>query len=130
MLEVVAGIIKSDKGVLLCQRHHASRRFPLKWEFPGGKVEAGETPSNAIIRELHEELAINVEKIELLFNYQFAYPNEAPIHLYFFNILKYSKDIQDLQFEKIEWVPFENLRTYDILKGDIPFLDLYFNLNN
>ncbi len=127
MLEVVAGIIISDKGVLLCQRHHDSRRFPLKWEFPGGKVEAGESPSHAIVRELHEELGINVKKTKLLFDYQFAYPNEEAIHLYFYNILSYSEKIQDLQFEKIEWVSAENLKAYDILKGDMPFLDLYFN---
>lgn len=127
MLEVVAGVIESKDGILLCQRHRNSRRFPLKWEFPGGKVEARESPREAIIRELDEELGIKVLKIELLYDYNFAYPDEKTFHLYFFKIQAYDKNIKDLQFEKIKWIKPPNLKTYDILEGDLPFLDLYYN---
>ncbi|MFA6617612.1 MAG: (deoxy)nucleoside triphosphate pyrophosphohydrolase [Candidatus Neomarinimicrobiota bacterium] len=129
MLEVVAGIIESENGILLCQRHRNSRRLPLKWEFPGGKVETNEGPKEAIIRELDEELGIKVLKTELLHDYKFAYPDEKTFHLYFFKIHDYDNTIQDLQFEKIEWVKAENLNTYDILEGDQPFLHLYYNQN-
>ena len=127
MLEVVAGIIENQNTVLLCQRHHDSKRFPLKWEFPGGKVEAGESPHDAIVRELKEEMDIDVSDCELLYDYLFSYPNEKPIHLYFYKINAYDRNIRDLQFEKMAWVSIGNISTYDILKGDIPFLDLYFN---
>lgn len=127
MLEVVAGVIETKAGILLCQRHHKSQRFPLKWEFPGGKVELGENPKEAIMRELDEELGIKVLKTELLYDYQFTYPGETAFHLYFFRIKTYDKDITDLQFEKIEWVKAKDLKEYNILKGDLPFIDLYFN---
>lgn len=122
MLYVVAGIIESEGKVLLCQRHRNSKRFPLKWEFPGGKVEANESPENAIARELKEELDIECRDIRLLQEYDFAYQNEKPFHLFFFRIGTFSGTIKNLQFEKIAWVGPESISGYDLLEGDKPFL--------
>ena len=58
MKEVAVGIILQDGNVLACQRKRDAT-YALKWEFPGGKLEPGETPEHALVRELHEELAIH-----------------------------------------------------------------------
>jgi len=123
MLQVVAGIISHKGRILLCQRHRNSSRFPMKWEFPGGKVEDGETPEQAIVRELKEELGIDVGDIQLINNYNFAYKDELPFQLYFFKILNYSGSITNVQFEDILWVKPETILDYDILDGDKAFAE-------
>lgn len=64
MLVVAAALINENDEVLLAQRPEG-KRLAGKWEFPGGKVEAGESPEEALVRELHEELGITVEKHDL-----------------------------------------------------------------
>ena len=122
MLQVVAGIIELDGYILLCQRHHTSRRFPLKWEFPGGKVEPGENPDEAIKRELNEELGIVVEDIEIIDTYSFNYPDEDRFNLIFYKIKNFQNTIQNMQFEAMSWTLPEHLRNLDILEGDLPFV--------
>lgn len=128
MLHVVAGIIHLDDRILICQRHHSSKRFPLKWEFPGGKVEAGESPRNAIIRELKEELGIDVSSVSEMESYTFAYPGENDFCLHFFEVEKYSNTIQNLQFENMAWLLPESIETYDLLDGDKPFIKNFLSI--
>jgi 8-oxo-dGTP diphosphatase len=126
MLQVVAGIIEDKGKVLLCQRHHLSKRFPLKWEFPGGKVEKGEDPEAAIIRELNEELGISVSKVEYIDRYLFSYPKEDPFELFFFKIKEYQNLPRNLQFEKFGWVLTSFIKDYDLLEGDLPFVNKFY----
>ncbi|MCK4813568.1 MAG: (deoxy)nucleoside triphosphate pyrophosphohydrolase [Candidatus Marinimicrobia bacterium] len=118
MLQVVAGIIEIDGFILLCQRHAKEKRFPLKWEFPGGKIKDGESPREAIIRELKEELGIQATGIKHFNEYDYQYKNESPIQLIFFTITRYERTIQNRQFEAMAWVSREKLHKYDILDGD------------
>ncbi|MEA2077675.1 MAG: (deoxy)nucleoside triphosphate pyrophosphohydrolase [Candidatus Marinimicrobia bacterium] len=122
MLHVVAGIIEIDGYILLCQRHRDSARFPLKWEFPGGKVEMSESPEDAIKRELKEELGIFVNTVEKIEEYSFSYGNEPDFRLHFFRILEFENTPQNLQFETIAWLLHDNLLNYDLLEGDLPFV--------
>ena len=122
MLHVVAGIIELDNYILLCQRHCDSLRFPLKWEFPGGKVEKGESPEDAIKRELNEELGITVEALEKIDAYSFSYPNEKAFYLHFFKINEYNNTTQNMQFETMSWVHPKEILNYDMLKGDLPLV--------
>jgi 8-oxo-dGTP diphosphatase len=123
MLQVVAGIIEMDGYILLCQRHRDSKRFPLKWEFPGGKVETNERPKDAIVRELNEELGIRVTGIEAIEDYDFAYPGEKIFHLYFYKILDFEQSIVNRQFEAMAWVQPADMVKYDLLDGDKPFIE-------
>ena len=75
-IRVVAGILTSEGRVLAAQRG-AGMRHPGKWEFPGGKVEAGEDDSTALIRELEEELSITVEVERLLMEHTHSYPDQT-----------------------------------------------------
>ena len=120
-LLVAAGIIYRDGKVLLGQRRPLDRH-PLKWEFPGGKVEQGETPQQALVRELREELSIEAEAGCELARYEHDYPNGSRVHLLFFAVLSFSGEPHALVFEQIRWVNVEDLPTVDFLDGDFDFV--------
>ncbi len=82
-LLVSAAIIIKNGQVLLGQRRKGDRH-PFKWEFPGGKVEHGESPRQALIRELREELRIEAEIGDELARYEHDYPSGSRVHLLFF----------------------------------------------
>jgi 8-oxo-dGTP diphosphatase len=121
MVQVVAAILEREGRILIGQRK-PEQSHPLKWEFPGGKVEAGETPAQAVVRELEEELAIRVESSEEIARYEFAYPGKNPIELFFYRVTGYSGEPQNLIFQDLRWEPAENLGNLDFLEGDLPFL--------
>ena len=85
MTIVVAALIERDGRILICRRRE-DQSHAGKWEFPGGKVEAGETPGAALQRELAEELGIAEVEAERLVEYDFAYPGKAPLRLMFFRV--------------------------------------------
>jgi len=118
---VVAGIIRRDGRVLICQRKRGSRH-ELKWEFPGGKVEARETPRHALVRELREELGIDAAAGKEMARYEYAYPRRAPIQLVFCEVTEFSGEPRNLVFEQIHWEDPPRLSSYDFLEGDRRFL--------
>jgi 8-oxo-dGTP diphosphatase len=124
MTTVVAAVISRGQDVLVCQRS-ATGTHPLKWEFPGGKVEAGESLEIALERELREELTITALHPEEITRYEFAYPAKPPILLIFFSVGQYSGNLQNQVFQQIEWSPRAKLARYDFLEGDLPFIRLF-----
>ena len=121
MTTVVAGILQENGKVLICQRR-ADQPHALKWEFPGGKVEAGESPEAALVRELREELGIESETGRELMRYQFGYPGKSPILLVFLGVRKWQGTPRNLIFESVVWAPQASLAQYDFLEGDMEFL--------
>lgn len=121
MTTVVAGILRHNGRILICRRR-ADQPHPLKWEFPGGKLEAGESPAAALARELREELGIESEPGVELMRYEFAYPGKQPILLIFLEVPAWRGEIQNRIFEEILWELPEGLSTFDFLEGDAPFL--------
>jgi 8-oxo-dGTP diphosphatase len=121
MLHVVAAVIEREGRVLICQRR-AGQSHPLKWEFPGGKVEPGETPAQALTRELEEELDIRGACGDEITRYQFTYPDKPPIVLIFFRLLEFQGEPQNVIFEEMRWEPPENLGQFDFVEGDRRFL--------
>ncbi|HDT12206.1 MAG TPA: (deoxy)nucleoside triphosphate pyrophosphohydrolase [Candidatus Marinimicrobia bacterium] len=123
MTQVSAGLLISDGKLLICQRL-SSDPHPLKWEFPGGKVETGETPAEALIRELFEELCIHVTHYKPIHSYNFQYPGTSEIKLHFFQVLSYTGKLKNKNsFQEIKWVQPEDLKSFDFLEGDIPFIN-------
>jgi 8-oxo-dGTP diphosphatase len=120
-IQVAAAVIERDGRVLIGQRKRGSRHS-LKWEFPGGKLEPGETPRAALERELREELAIQAVIGEELDSYDVQYPGAPLTRLFFFRVTEFSGEPQNLDFEQIVWERRSLLATYDFLEGDIAFV--------
>jgi len=120
-LLVSAGIIHRDGQVLVGQRR-AADRHPYKWEFPGGKVEVGETPQEALIRELREELQIEATVGTELARYEHEYPSGSRVHLLFFSVPRYSGEPTGRIFEQIRWIGLDELPSLDFLDGDFDFV--------
>ena len=124
MTTVVAAVIERDDQILIAQRKRTSQH-PLKWEFPGGKVEAAETPEAAVVRELQEELAIQASVGPEIGRYEFQYQGSWPIMLMFYRVVEFSGEPKNLNFERILWTPRERLSDYDFLEGDAEFIKGY-----
>jgi len=120
-IQVAAAVIERGGLILIGQRKRGSRH-PLKWEFPGGKLEPGETPRAALKRELREELAIHAVVGEELDSYHVQYPGGTLTRLFFFHVTEFSGEPRNLAFEQIVWARRGLLSTYDFLEGDIAFL--------
>jgi 8-oxo-dGTP diphosphatase len=119
-MNVVAAVIERDGLVLICQRKGG--RHAHKWEFPGGKVEPGEEPRDALARELREELAIEARIGEELHRTETRYGKGPVIRLKFFRVTDFSGEPENLQFERIEWAVRRTLPDYDFLEGDLEFV--------
>ncbi len=118
---VVAAVLEQDGRVLIGQRRR-SDRHPLKWEFPGGKVEDGEMPEEALRRELQEELAIETEIGGEMARYEYQYPGRPRVLLIFYRVREWSGDAKNLAFEQIRWEHRQRLPEYDFLEGDRDFV--------
>jgi 8-oxo-dGTP diphosphatase len=97
-------------------------RHALKWEFPGGKVELGETPKEALARELREELAIDAVVGQEIARYEQATRRRSPLLLLFHSIESFIGEPQGITFEQIRWEDPARLPEYDFLDGDLDFV--------
>ncbi len=125
MTTVVAAVIEREGRVLVGQRKPAGYH-PLKWEFPGGKVEENETPEAALGRELSEELGIRARIDGEITRYEFQYQGRPRILLIFYRVVDFGGEPQNLDFEQLQWVAREKLRELDFLEGDVDFVRGYF----
>jgi 8-oxo-dGTP diphosphatase len=120
-LVVVAALIEREGLLLIGQRKHGDRHA-FKWEFPGGKVEPGESPREALTRELKEELQIDAQVAEEVVRYEYRYPARSPILLIFHRVSRFLGEPQNAEFEQIRWEQPVNLPSYDFLDGDRDFV--------
>ncbi len=118
MTTVVAAIIRRGGRILICRRT-AAQAHPLKWEFPGGKVEEGESPPQALIRELREELAIDARIGGETERYEYSYPGKSAILLIFHAVSDFDGEPRNCVFEEIRWVAPSESTGFDFLEGDI-----------
>lgn len=121
MVQVVAAILEREGKVLICRRR-PEQSHALKWEFPGGKVEPDETPTQALARELEEELGIRGAAGEQIAAYEYTYPGKKPIQLLFFRVQSYTGEPQNLIFHEMHWELPEKLVKFDFVEGDREFL--------
>jgi 8-oxo-dGTP diphosphatase len=120
---VVAALIQRGGKLLICQRR-GDGRHGLKWEFPGGKVEPGETPRQALERELTEELGIHARIGPEIVRYEVHYPKRIDILLIFHLVTDFQEEPVNAIFEQIKWETLSSLPSYDFLDGDLDFIRL------
>ncbi|MCQ2104403.1 MAG: 8-oxo-dGTP diphosphatase MutT [Fibrobacter sp.] len=124
-IEVVAGVIcrKNAQGItefLATQRGYGD--FKGGWEFPGGKTEPGETPEQALARELKEELAIDVEVGEFITTVEHDYPGRhITMHCFYCNIV--NGELTLLEHESARWLKVSELRSVEWLPADIAVVE-------
>jgi 8-oxo-dGTP diphosphatase len=114
---VAAALILRGDTVLICQRR-PDQPMALKWEFPGGKIEPGETPEQALARELDEELGILAQIGAYITRVRHTYRNGGAVDLQFFAVRAFEGEIKNLIFNDFRWVPLKDLPGYDFLAAD------------
>ena len=118
MKRVVAALILKNGEVLVCQRtRHQS--MPLKWEFPGGKIEDGEQPRDALRRELDEELGIDAQIGEEVARIRHEYKNGGAVELRFYVVSQYAGEMENRIFRDMQWAKRSDLPSYDFLEADL-----------
>jgi 8-oxo-dGTP diphosphatase len=121
-LVVAVALVDDDNRVMIAQRPEGKSMAGL-WEFPGGKVEAGETPENALIRELKEELAIDVTAA-CLAPFTFASHTYEKFHLLMplYVCRRWAGTPQAQEGQTLKWVRANTLKNYDMPPADIPLV--------
>ena len=121
MKTVTAAIIERNGKVLIARRAPHSKLSGM-WEFPGGKVELGETLQDCLIRELREELGIEVIVGRLLAASEYHYEHGS-FRIHAFEVDWVSGSISLRDHDCVEWVLLEEITTYDLLPADIPIAE-------
>jgi 8-oxo-dGTP diphosphatase len=117
MTRVVAALILQNGKLLVCQRTR-HQTMPLKWEFPGGKIEAGEQPRDALRRELDEELGIEARIGEEVARIRHQYKKGGAVELRFYVVRQYKGELENRIFRDIRWARRSELPSYDFLDAD------------
>ena len=121
--DVVCAIIEREERFLIARRS-SGRHLAHKWEFPGGKVEPGESEVEALRRELREELGVTVEMIERLTPVEHRYPDRS-LRLIAFRCKIIEGAPQAGEHEELRWIGIDEARDYDFPEADIPILAEY-----
>jgi len=122
-IKVVAGLILQNNKLLICQRPNF-KDHPLKWEFPGGKIKNDETNEEALIREINEELSINIINYEELISYNFNYKDlNKKVFIYFYLVNNFSGKVLNNFHKELKWIEIKDIREYDFLEGDLKIID-------
>lgn len=121
MTQAAVALLQENGRVLVCRRKKDSR-YGLKWEFPGGKVESGESVEDCIKRELREELSIETERIGLKKSQVNRYDDGGIFEVTYCFILEFSGKPVNNSFEEIRWVTLNELQSLDVLEANKSFI--------
>ena len=121
MTEVVAALIWRGEKFMICQRP-AHKARGLLWEFVGGKVEVGESPEEALIRECREELGVSLSVGEVFMDVTHEYP-DLLVHLTLFHATIAQGEPQKLEHNDIRWITPREIPNYDFCPADVEILE-------
>ena len=121
MIEVVAALIRNNGKFMICQRPENKSRA-LLWEFPGGKVEAGETKEAALARECREELDIKLSVGAVFAESTFVYP-DISVHLTLLEAKIIRGEPKLLEHKDIRWITPEEAHLFEFSPADVPFVE-------
>jgi 8-oxo-dGTP diphosphatase len=114
---VAAALILRGTKVLVCQRTR-HQTMPLQWEFPGGKIEAGEQPRDGLRRELEEELGIAARIGDEVARIKHTYKSGNAVELRFFLVREFEGEMENRIFADVQWAERARLQEYDFLEAD------------
>ena len=117
-LRFVAAALIVRGGEILIGQRRPEQPMALKWEFPGGKIEPGESPQQALVRELHEELGITATIGPLVTRIRHNYRHGGAVDLQFFAVRDFSGEIVNHIYHQFLWVRMEDLSDYEFLAAD------------
>jgi 8-oxo-dGTP diphosphatase len=117
-LKVVAAVINDKEGRVLIAQRGSGMKFQGKWEFPGGKVEEGESLEAALQREIKEELGLDIELGEDLLSWMHIY-DFAEIDFIAFNAIVKGGDLKLLEHQDARWVELKKIADYDWVEADL-----------
>jgi 8-oxo-dGTP diphosphatase len=115
---VVAAVIVQDGKILVCQRTR-HQTMPMKWEFPGGKIEEGEQPRDALRRELEEELGIDATIGDEIARIKHEYKGGSSVELRFYLVQEFRREIENRIFRDMQWAHPKDLPSFDFLEADL-----------
>jgi 8-oxo-dGTP diphosphatase len=118
MKRVVAALIVKEGKILVCQRTK-HQTMPLKWEFPGGKIEEGEQPRDALRRELEEELGIDATIGDEVARIKHEYRSGNSVELRFFVVQEFRGELENRIFRDMQWAERSALPAFDFLEADV-----------
>ena len=120
MKKVVAAIIK-DKSRLLIAKRHSKDPLAGKWEFPGGKIEPGETPEECLVREIREELRVEVEIGSFYVDNVYGSKVQT-IHLLFYWAKVINGEVTPIVHDDVKWITIKELASFDYAPADMPIV--------
>ena len=120
-VEVVAGVIRDAQGRVLVSKRPPGRHLEHLWEFPGGKLEPGESHAEGLQRELHEELGIAIAQSQPLVSVTHHYP-EKNIRLWLFDVTEYQHEPHGREGQQVRWVPMAELADLAMPAADRPLV--------
>lgn len=122
MIRVVAAALFNVDGDVLIAQRPPGKHMAGRWEFPGGKVAAGESDAAALARELHEELGIAVSAARPLLTLTHDYADRS-VELSLWIVERYAGEPRSLDGQQLKWVPPGRLLEEDVLEADRPFIE-------
>lgn len=121
MFAVVGLLLDADQNILISQRK-PGKYMEGYWEFPGGKLEAGETPEQALGRELEEEIGITDVSAELFMQFGYQYP-ERTVWLDVYKVTDYQGEPYGREYQLLKWVPLSTISDYQVLPAGAPIIE-------
>lgn len=122
-IQVVGAVIENDLGEILCAQRPEGKNLALKWEFPGGKIEADETPEDALKRELIEEMALDITIEDKITTTTYEYDFGIVELTTYFSKIK-SGTVELLEHVQMKWLPAADIDTLDWAPADIPAIKI------
>ena len=121
-IEVAVGVLFNEQGEVLIGQRVVKDNYYQKWEFPGGKLEQGESPQDALIREFREEVGIEIASSENFMVLEHNYPDRH-VRLHVQVIKKFAGHASSMEGQALKWLALSDLESIDFLQGNQAIVD-------